>query len=66
MRNLFYPASRIVNKEYTLNPYLLKLRDELGNTYYDFEQAAEFKGRWKKDSFSVAAETPLDLEIGFK
>lgn len=64
MRNVFYPASRILNKEYTLNPYLLKLRDELKDAYFDYEQAVENKGQWKKEVYKVSEDTPMDLEIG--
>jgi tRNA (guanine-N7-)-methyltransferase len=64
MCNFFFQASRILNKEYTVNPYLLKLRDELKDTYFDYEQAVEFKGKWKKDPFGLPDSTPMDLEIG--
>jgi tRNA (guanine-N7-)-methyltransferase len=64
MQNPFYPASKVLNKEYTLNPYLYKLRDELKGNYFDYDQAVHMKGKWKKESFSVSEDTPLDLEIG--
>lgn len=64
MKPNFFQASKIVNKEYTLNPYLTKLRDDLKSNYFDFDQAKEKKGGWKKDVFAVSEETPLDLEIG--
>ncbi len=64
MRNIFNPASNIINKEYTLNPYLLKLRGEFKNVYFDLEDAKKLKGKWKQDSFNVAQDVPMDLEIG--
>lgn len=31
---------------------------------FDEEQAPTFKGKWKSDIFKIAADAPLDLEIG--
>lgn len=64
MGNLFFQASRILNKEYTVNPYLLKLRDELKDAYFDYEEAVKHKSKWKKDPFGIPESTPMDLEIG--
>src|SRR5690606_29563824 len=64
MRNIFNPASNIINKEYTLNPYLMKLRNDFKEAYFDLEQAKKLKGKWKQDSFKVTQDVPMDLEIG--
>lgn len=64
MKPAFYPASKIINKEFTINPYLAKLREEFKSNYFDYEPAAEMKGRWRSEVFKVSEDTPLDLEIG--
>jgi tRNA (guanine-N7-)-methyltransferase len=46
------------------NAYILALQGEFAQWSYDEERAPTFKGRWRLDAFSAAADRPLDVEIG--
>lgn len=46
------------------NEYVLALHGECAQWSLDEEKAPEMRGLWRDQVFSVAAEKPLDLEIG--
>lgn len=43
--------------------YITALQDYVGWAFNE-EQAPELKGKWKSEVFKIAADAPLDLEIG--
>ncbi len=46
------------------NAYVKAIYGEFASWTFDEERAPEFKGRWRQEAFSAAADRPLDLEIG--